>query len=65
MADPARALPVLRELHNPRRHAGGRRLGHGYSWLAYLRQLPVDEVKIDKSFVFGMGSDLGDLAVVR
>jgi EAL domain-containing protein (putative c-di-GMP-specific phosphodiesterase class I) len=25
----------------------------------------VDEVKIDKSFVLGMGSDLGDLAVVR
>ena len=39
--------------------------GTGYSSLAYLRQLPVDEVKIDKSFVFGMGSDLGDLAVVR
>jgi len=27
--------------------------------------LPVDQVKIDKSFVFGMGTDLGDLAVVR
>jgi EAL domain-containing protein (putative c-di-GMP-specific phosphodiesterase class I) len=30
-----------------------------------LRQLPVDEVKIDKSFVLGMGTDLNDLAVVR
>ena len=39
--------------------------GTGYSSLAYLRQLPVDEVKIDKSFVLGMGTDLGDLAVVR
>jgi EAL domain-containing protein (putative c-di-GMP-specific phosphodiesterase class I) len=39
--------------------------GTGYSSLAYLRQLPVDQVKIDKSFVLGMGTDLGDLAVVR
>ena len=39
--------------------------GTGYSSLSYLRRLPVDEVKIDKSFVLGMGSDLSDLAVVR
>lgn len=65
MADPERALPVLNRLH-----ALGVRLsvddfGTGYSSLAYLRQLPVDEVKIDKSFVLGMATSLGDLAVVR
>ncbi len=65
MADPARALPVLRELHNLGVVLAVDDFGTGYSSLAYLRQLPVDEVKIDKSFVFGMGSDLGDLAVVR
>ncbi|MBB5157119.1 sensor c-di-GMP phosphodiesterase-like protein [Saccharopolyspora phatthalungensis] len=32
--------------------------------LAYLRQLTVDKVKIDKGFVPGMGTDLGDMAVV-
>ncbi|HEY0453762.1 sensor domain-containing phosphodiesterase [Actinophytocola sp.] len=65
MADPARALPVLRALHNLGVVLAVDDFGTGYSSLAYLRQLPVDEVKIDKSFVFGMGSDLGDLAVVR
>jgi EAL domain-containing protein (putative c-di-GMP-specific phosphodiesterase class I)/GGDEF domain-containing protein len=65
MADPQRALPVLRALSNLGVVLAVDDFGTGYSSLAYLRRLPVDEVKIDKSFVFGMGSDLGDLAVVR
>ncbi|MBO0839526.1 MAG: EAL domain-containing protein [Sciscionella sp.] len=65
MADPARALPVLRRLHELGVVLAVDDFGTGYSSLAYLRQLPVDEVKIDKSFVLSMGTDLGDLAVVR
>jgi diguanylate cyclase (GGDEF)-like protein len=65
MSDPERALPVLRRLHALGIVLAVDDFGTGYSSLAYLRQLPVDEVKIDKSFVLGMGSDLGDLAVVR
>ncbi|GDY29386.1 putative bifunctional diguanylate cyclase/phosphodiesterase [Gandjariella thermophila] len=65
MADPARALPVLRRLHALGVVLAVDDFGTGYSSLAYLRQLPVDEVKIDKSFVLGMGTDLGDMAVVR
>jgi EAL domain-containing protein (putative c-di-GMP-specific phosphodiesterase class I) len=65
MADPQRALPVLQALSNLGVVLAVDDFGTGYSSLAYLRRLPVDEVKIDKSFVFGMGSDLGDLAVVR
>ncbi len=65
MTDPEHSLPVLRELH-----AMGIRLsvddfGTGYSSLAYLRRLPIDEIKIDRSFVQGMGTDLSDLAIVR
>jgi EAL domain-containing protein (putative c-di-GMP-specific phosphodiesterase class I) len=39
--------------------------GTGYSSLAYLKRLPVDAVKIDKSFVLGMGEDTNDGAIVR
>ncbi|MGH3764863.1 MAG: putative bifunctional diguanylate cyclase/phosphodiesterase [Pseudonocardiaceae bacterium] len=65
MSDPERALPVLRELHGLGVRISVDDFGTGYSSLAYLRRLPVDEVKIDKSFVLGLASDLGDLAVVR
>ena len=65
MADPERSLPVLRRLHALGVVLAVDDFGTGYSSLAYLRQLPVDEVKIDKSFVLGMGTDLGDMAVVR
>jgi EAL domain-containing protein (putative c-di-GMP-specific phosphodiesterase class I) len=39
--------------------------GTGYSSLTYLKSLPVDEVKIDKSFIAGLGVDKADAAVVR
>jgi diguanylate cyclase (GGDEF)-like protein len=65
MTDPERALPVLRGLHALGVRIAVDDFGTGYSSLAYLRRLPVDEVKIDKSFVLGLASDLGDLAVVR
>jgi len=65
MSDPERALPVLRGLHELGVRIAVDDFGTGYSSLTYLRRLPVDEVKIDKSFVLGLSSDLGDLAVVR
>lgn len=39
--------------------------GTGYSVLSHLKSLPVDTLKIDKSFVQDLGSNPGDLAIVR
>jgi diguanylate cyclase (GGDEF)-like protein len=62
---PERPLPTLNRLHDLGVRLSVDDFGTGYSSLAYLRRLPVQEVKIDQVFVQGMATDPGDLAIVR
>jgi len=65
MADPNRAAQTLERLSQRGVSLSIDDFGTGYSSLAYLRRLPVSEVKIDRSFVIGLSSQQGDLAIVR
>jgi EAL domain-containing protein (putative c-di-GMP-specific phosphodiesterase class I) len=65
MTDPERMISVLRELRDAGISFSIDDFGTGYSSLAYLQQLPVSTVKIDKSFVADMVADGAAAAIVR
>ena len=65
MGDAARCMDVLQRLHDLGVHLSIDDFGTGYSSMAYLRRLPVDELKIDRSFVLGMTTTAQDLVLVR
>jgi EAL domain-containing protein (putative c-di-GMP-specific phosphodiesterase class I) len=65
MDDPQRALGTLNRLSGLGFRLSIDDFGTGYSSLAYLKRLPVDELKIDKSFVMSMVEDLDDAKIVR
>jgi diguanylate cyclase (GGDEF)-like protein len=65
MADPALALDVLGRLHELGVGLAVDDFGTGYSSMAYLKALPVDELKVDRSFVGHMVSSPSDAVIVR
>ena len=65
LEDPERALHVVSTLHEMGIGLSIDDFGTGYSSFAYLRQLPVDILKIDRSFVAGMVGSARDRAIVR
>ena len=65
MTDPEAAIAMLWGLRRIGVRLSVDDFGTGYSSLAYLKRLPVDEVKLDKSFVLNMTGDPDDAAIVR
>jgi len=65
MTDPDRARTVLEQLRGLGLRIAVDDYGTGYCALAYLRDLPVDELKIDRSFVARITADPRSAAIVR
>jgi len=65
MANPAHAVEILKQLESMGIKISIDDFGTGFSSLSYLKQLPVYELKIDKSFVMDMTTDDDDAIIVR
>lgn len=64
MADTRAAIAVLRSLKGLGLNLAIDDFGTGYSSLSYLKHFPVDTIKIDRSFVAGLGHDPDDPIIV-
>jgi EAL domain-containing protein (putative c-di-GMP-specific phosphodiesterase class I) len=65
MADPPHVSEVLGRLSGMGVKLAIDDFGTGYTSLGYLKRLPVDAIKIDRSFVIGMATERGDATIVR
>ncbi len=65
MSDPERALDIIRTIDAMGVRISIDDFGTGYSSLAYMKKLPVEEVKIDRSFVMDMDTDEDNHVIVR
>ena len=65
MDDPLLAVEILGQMHELGIHTSIDDFGTGQSSLSYLKHLPIDEIKIDRSFVGGMSTCASDETIVR
>jgi sensor c-di-GMP phosphodiesterase-like protein len=64
MEDPVAAHAILQATRELGCRVSIDDFGTGYSSLAYFKKIPADELKIDKSFVFSMLTDVADRNIV-
>ena len=65
MKNPELSLEILKKINAAGVGISIDDFGTGYSSLSYLKHLPVDEIKIDKSFVMNMLNDPKDKSIVK
>jgi diguanylate cyclase (GGDEF)-like protein/PAS domain S-box-containing protein len=65
MENPEEGIRILQKLHELGVKISIDDFGTGYSSLSYLRKLPIDCVKIDRSFVLGIGNDVSSESIIQ
>ncbi|MEE2730796.1 MAG: EAL domain-containing protein [Pseudomonadota bacterium] len=65
ITDPERALQVVQSFHDLGLHLAIDDFGTGYSSMSYLKRLPIQTLKVDRSFVKDMLTDEADAVIVR
>lgn len=65
MLNPQKAITILQEISNLGIELAVDDFGTGYSSLSYLKKLPINKLKIDKSFVDGLPYDEEDIAISK
>lgn len=65
MKNPKNAIEVLKKISDMGIELAVDDFGTGYSSLSYLKRLPIDKLKIDKSFVDGVPNDEEDVSIAR
>ena len=65
MSDPIKSIKALQEINDLGISIAVDDFGTGYSSLAYLKKLPINKLKIDKSFVDNVPEDLEDSAIIK
>lgn len=65
MSDPDRAISILKKIHELGIGIAIDDFGTGYSSLSYLKKLPIDQLKIDQSFIRDIPDDEEDIAITK